>query len=150
MGDILHLAGPDDEARILPMVAAFHAEEGYDTDEEHRRAAVAPLLAGEPHGAIWMIGPRMSPVGYVAISFGWSLEYGGLDGVIDELWIREKVRGRGMGGEALRVLAANLAKAGVRALHLEVGPDARAQRLYRRAGFRMREGYHLMSWTARA
>lgn len=145
----LHLAGPDDIDRLLPMVAAYHAFEGIDTTEAHRRAALAPLLEGSPHGAVWFIGPRRSPVGYVVVTFGWSVEFGGLDGFLDELFIREAVRGRGMGSEALRALIATLAGSGLRALHLEVDENnATARRFYARLGFGLRDRYRLMSWVA--
>lgn len=149
MSAFLHLAGPSDIERLLPMVAAYHAFEGIETTEAHRRAALVPLLEGSPHGAVWFIGPRLSPVGYVVVTFGWSIEFGGLDGFIDELFIRPAVRGRGMGSEALRALVATLAENGLKALHLEVatGNDG-ARRFYGRLGFEARERYHLMSWTA--
>lgn len=149
MSALLHLAGPTDIDRLLPMVAAFHAFEGIEATEAHRRAALLPLLEGSPHGAIWFIGPRLSPVGYVVVTFGWSVEFGGLDGFIDELFIRAAVRGRGMGSEALRALVATLAESGLRALHLEVAADNHtARRFYGRLGFEARDRYHLMSWTA--
>ena len=148
MTQILHLATPDDLEKLAPMIAAYHALEGIETDEDHRRAAIAPLLEGSPHGAIWLIGPKMSPVGYVAVTFGWSIEMGGLDGFIDELWIREKVRGRGMGSEAVATLIKSLKSAGLMALHLEVSPENhRAVTLYGRLGFAKRP-YNLMTWTA--
>ena len=135
----LHLATPEDLPRLDGMVAQYHALEGIESDEEHRRTALMPLLEGSPHGAVWLIGPRMSPVGYVAISFGWSIELGGMDGFIDEVWLREAVRGRGMGGEALSELLKTLDAAGVKALHLEMANDNPAERLYRRLGFRRRD-----------
>ena len=148
MTRILHLATSADFDRLLPMVAAFHDLEGIVTDDTHRRAAVEPLLDGTPYGAIWMVGPRMAPVGYIAVSFGWSIEMGGLDGFIDEFWIREKVRGRGMGSEALAALQATLSDAGVKALHLEVSAEnPRATRLYEAAGFEPRH-IRLMTWLA--
>ena len=119
MSQLLHLATPTDLDRLLPMVAAYHAFEGIESDDAHREAALRPLLEGSPHGAIWLIGPKIAPVGYVCVSFGWSLELDGLDGMIDEFWIREKVRGRGMGSEALAALQKALRDAGVRALSLE-------------------------------
>ncbi len=101
-------------------------------------------------GAIWLIGPRRAPVGYIAISFGWSIELGGMDGFVDEFFIRENVRGRGMGTEVLSQLIPQLAQAGLMALHLEVTPgNTRAQKLYSRRGFKMRDGHQLMSWIAR-
>ncbi|MDJ0821423.1 MAG: GNAT family N-acetyltransferase [Paracoccaceae bacterium] len=142
----LHLATEDDAPKLLPLVAAFHAEAGFDTDAKAQAAAIAPLLAGSPHGAVWIIGPRMSPVGYIVISFGWSVEFGGLDAMVDELFIRPAVRRRGMGFEALNGIAKALKSGGVRALHLEVDQtDEDAQRFYRRARFQPRDSYMLMT-----
>lgn len=142
----LHLASEEDTDRLLPLVAAFHAEMGFDTDAEHQLNAVAPLLAGSPHGAVWLIGPRRAPVGYIVVTFGWSVEYGGLDAIVDELYIRSAVRKRGMGSEALNGIGKALREGGVRALHLEVDiTDETAVRFYRRARFEPRDGYLLMS-----
>ncbi len=151
MSASLYLAGPEDMDRLLPMVTAFHAFEGIASTEAKRREAIAPLLDGSPHGAIWLIGPRRGPVGYIAITFGWSIEMGGLDGFIDELFIRENVRGRGMATEALTALMPYLAKAGLKALHLEVPRGATGARdVYEKQGFTSRDTYHLMTWLAKA
>lgn len=142
----LHLAGEDDADKLLPLVAAFHGEMGLDTDADHRAAAIAPLLSGSPHGAVWLIGPRRAPVGYILLTFGWSVEFGGLDAIVDELFIRPAVRGRGMGLEALDGIAKAMKQAGVHALHLEVErTDDKAQRFYRKALFATRENYIFMS-----
>lgn len=143
---MLHLAGPQDAERLLPMIRAYHAFEGIDVSDEHRAEAIQPLLDGSPHGAIWFIGPKMAPVGYITICFGWSIELGGMEAFVDEFWIREKVRGRGMGTEALAALLPTLRDAGLRALHLEVAPgNETATRLYERLGFQHRP-YRLMTW----
>ncbi|KPP85683.1 MAG: putative acetyltransferase [Rhodobacteraceae bacterium HLUCCO07] len=146
---MLHLARPDDLDRLEPMVAAYHGFAQIDTTENARRTALAPLLDGTPHGVAYLIGPRRAPVGYIVISFGYSVELGGIDGFIDEFFIREKVRGRGMGSEVLHALLPALSEHGVRALHLEVHhDDTRVRRLYERAGFKPRERFHLMTRTA--
>ncbi|PIE13095.1 MAG: GNAT family N-acetyltransferase [Rhodobacterales bacterium] len=145
----LHLARPDDLDRLLPLVAAFHATRGIEQDDTTRRAALLPLLEGLPHGVAYLIGPRRSPVGYIVVSFGYSVERGGIEGCVDEFFIREKVRGRGMGTEVLLGLLPALEQHGIKALHLEVAHDnTAAKRLYQRAGFRARDGYHLMTRTA--
>lgn len=149
MSAALHLAGPDDMDRLLPMVTAYHAEEGLDSDEAHRRAGLEPLLQGSPLGAVYLIGPRVGPVGYIVVSFGWSLEFGGMDGYVDEFWIRPGVRGRGLGSEVLAALIPALEAAGLKALHLEAGAEnSHAQRLYARHGFVLRDGFHLMTRVA--
>lgn len=145
----LTLARIEDLDRLEPLVAAYHAFEGIEGTEEARKAALTPLLEGTPHGVAYLIGPRRAPVGYIVISFGYSVELGGIDGFIDEFFIRERVRGRGMGSEVLLTLLPALSDHGVKALHLEVDRDnERARRLYQRAGFEPREKYHLMTRTA--
>ncbi len=146
MSAILTLATPEHIDKLLPLVAAFHAEEGIDLSEEARRAGVAPLLDGIPHGAAYLIGPPRAPIGYIIVTFGWSVEFGGMDGFVDELFIRPGVRGRGVATEVLMSLPRALAGAGLKALHLEVATgNQSAQRLYGRAGFSLRDGYHLMT-----
>ncbi len=146
MSAALHLATTDDLAKLEPMVAGFHAFEGIESTEEGRRAALTPLLEGSPHGVVYLIGIRRAPVGYIVISFGYSIELGGIDGFIDEFFIRKSVRGRGMGSEVLSSLLPSLGEHGVKALHLEVDPqNAAAQSVYRRAGFRLRDGSCLMT-----
>ncbi|MEM0946674.1 MAG: GNAT family N-acetyltransferase [Pseudomonadota bacterium] len=150
MSAALHLADLGDLDRLDPLVAAYHAVEGIDSDANHRRAALTPLLEGSPLGCVYMIGPQRSPVGYIALSFGWSIEFGGMDGFIDEFFIRETVRGRGMGSEVLARLLPELDAAGIRALHLEMDVNrTRLERLYIKAGFKLRDGYHLMTRTSR-
>ncbi|GAA6162366.1 hypothetical protein NBRC116590_00700 [Pelagimonas sp. KU-00592-HH] len=146
MSAALHLAKPEDLDRLVPLVAAFHAEEGITQDETTRRNALLPLLEGSPLGAIYIIGPTRAPVGYIVLTFGWSVEFGGMDAFVDELFIRSAVRGRGMGSETLLTLSKMLGQAGVRALHLEVDRENEtAKRLYTRTGFKARDRYMLMT-----
>ncbi|SHJ21285.1 Acetyltransferase (GNAT) family protein [Shimia gijangensis] len=146
MSTALHLARPEDIDRLLPLVEAFHSEAGIVLSSEDRHAAVLPLLEGTPLGVAYLIGPTRAPVGYIVITFGWSIEFGGMDAFIDELYIRPAVRKRGMGTDVLTALPRALADAGVKAFHLEVDHDNEtAQRLYTRAGFTTRPRYMLMS-----
>lgn len=148
MSAALTLATTDHLDRLLALVTAYHAEEGIQLTEADRVAAITPLLEGSPHGAAYLIGPPRAPIGYIVVSFGWALAFGGMDGFVDELYVRPGVRGRGVAGEVLNALPRALSGAGLKALHLEVSSDnAAAQKLYQRAGFKLRDGYHLMTRT---
>ncbi len=137
----LHIAHPDDLYRLLPMVMACHAHRGIAQDEDACRAGLLPLLEGVPHGVAYLIGPRRSPVGFIVVSFGWSVARGGIEGRIDAFWIREAIRGRGMGTEVLLGLIPALGQHGVRALHTDIAQDnPRAQKLFGKAGFAVAEG----------
>ncbi|UWR41078.1 GNAT family N-acetyltransferase [Phaeobacter inhibens] len=146
MSAALHLARPEDLDRVLDLVAAFHQETGIASDDSLRRAAIEPLLEGLPYGAVYLIGPSRAPVGYIVVTFSWSVEFGGMDGFVDELYIRPPVRRRGIATEVLFALPRTLAEAGIKALHLEVDKnDDTARGLYTRARFEPRERYMLMS-----
>lgn len=148
MSAALTLAKPEHLNSLTALVAAFHAEENITMSDEALTAGISPLLDGIPHGVAYLIGPPRAPIGYVVITFGWSVEFGGLDAIIDELYIRPGVRGRGIASEALIALPRALAGGGLRAIHLEVDRDnAAAVKLYRRAGFRERDRYMFMSKT---
>jgi ribosomal protein S18 acetylase RimI-like enzyme len=72
----------------------------------------------------------------VVLTLGYSLEFGGRDAFVDELYVQPAYRGLGVGRQALAVLEKACRELGVRALHLEVGrTNLRAQALYKAAGF---------------
>ncbi len=146
MSAALRLARPEDLDRLMGLVAAFHTEAGIGQDPDQRREALIPLLEGIPHGCVYLIGPSRAPLGYVILTFGWSVEFGGMDGFVDEIYIRPAIRGRGIATEVLLALPKALAGAGLTALHLEVDrANEAAQKLYLRTGFKPRDRYVLMS-----
>jgi len=142
----LHLASATDLPRLMPLVSAFHAEYGLALDDAHRTDALTPLLEGSPYGAVWIMGPTIAPIGYVIITFGWSVELGGMEGFVDEIYVRPAVRGRGIATEVLEQLPKVLADSGMRGLHMEVDRnDEKTQMVYRRQGFKPRDRYMLMT-----
>ena len=142
----LALATPSDLNRLLPMVTAFHQEMGIEQSEESRAQALLPLLEGSPYGEVYLAGPARAPVGYCVLTFSWSVEFGGRDGFLDEIYIRKSVRNRGIGSEILRALPDLVRESGVMALHLEVDrEDAPTRALYEKMHFQPRDRYILMS-----
>lgn len=143
---VLSRASTDRIDEALRLVSAFHDEEGVTQTTAARRAAVGTLLADPSRGALHLIEAEGRPVGYLAVAYGFSIEFGGRDAFLDEFFIEQAWRGAGLGAAALRAAQDALARQGVLALHLEVGADnAAARRFYGRAGFALRGGYHLMS-----
>jgi len=138
----LHLARSEDLPKLAPLVAAARAEAGWKPREDGAaEAALAPLLAGSPHGAAYLIGMRRAPLGFITLSFGWSVMYGGVLATVEAFYIRETLRRRGIGTEALAALHQAL-RGHVAALRVEPGAgDEGAQRLCLRAGFRPRDGW---------
>ena len=142
----LELAGPAQLEELLPLVAAYHAFEEVETSAEQRRSSVAKLLLDKSLGEIWLVRKLDNVIGYIAICYSYSIEFGGRDAFIDEFYVGASERGMGIGGRVLKEIAALLRARGIVAIHLEVdGQNERARTAYARAGFSSREKYHVMS-----
>src|SRR5262245_26092827 len=131
-----------DEPALFELMREFYRHEAMAWDEPAARAALHGLLADAKLGRAMLIEVDGALAGYVAVCFGYSLEFLGRDAFVDELYVREAFRGRGLGVRALEIAAELCRESGVRALHLEVEHrNARAQAIYRKAGFADREHY---------
>ncbi len=136
MTTALTLADPQDAPRVLDLMARYHTEAGLPYDDAHRATVVDPLLQGSPLGAVWLIGPQRAPLGYVMVTFGWSVPLGGMVGWLTEVFIRPSVRRRGIGTEVVHAITVSLREAGMKALHAHASQaDDVASRFGRRVGF---------------
>jgi len=125
------------------MVRAYYDEDGLSFGEDQARAL--RMLAGQDdHGVAWLVRQSNATIGYVVLTLGFSVESGGRDGFVDEIYLRPQARGHGFGATVLRLAEQEARARGVRKLYLEVGEGNRAHALYRRAGFSDHRR-HLMS-----
>lgn len=142
----LELAGPAQLEELLPLVAAYHAFEEVETTAEQRKSSVAKLLKDKSLGEIWLVRKLNSVIGYIAVCYSYSIEFGGRDAFVDEFYIASAERGKGIGGRVLKEIAALLQVRGIVAVHLEVdGMNEQARAAYARAGFLSRDKYHVLS-----
>jgi GNAT superfamily N-acetyltransferase len=145
MAPQFRLAREADVDLLLDFMRQFYALEGYPFDEGAGRAALATLVRDPSLGRAWLIREGDAAIGYVVLTFGYSLEYRGRDAFVDELFLRADWRGRGVGAQAISFVVEQCRSLGVRALHLEVErANAAGQALYRRAGF-TDHGRHLLT-----
>ncbi len=146
MSTRLRRASVADIDDLIPFVRAYHEFEGIDSDPDFLTGALAPLLHEDGVGQIHFIAHDAEDVGYVALCFGYSIEFGGRDAFIDELFIVPSHRGRGIGRTAMTLLLDMATSLNVRAVHLEVQPgNEAARRLYQSLGFEARDRYLLMT-----
>ena len=132
----LEIATPPAAQAILDLMEQFYAGERYPFAREKARAALEPFLANPALGRAWLFRDGDAAVGYFVLTLGWSLEYGGRDAFVDELFVSPSHRGRGLGRRALEAIDEACRELGVRALHLEVEKDnLPAAELYRQRGF---------------
>jgi len=128
---------PRDEEAVLVLARAFHSEDGHALSDAGERA-VRAVCRGDPMALAWFLCADGVRVGYAVLTFGFSIEHGGRDGFIDDLYVLPEARGRGVGTAAMDMLERTAAENGVRGLHLEVERDnPEAEALYRRRGYRV-------------
>ena len=76
---------------------------------------------------------------------GYTIEFGGRDALVDEFFIAQAARSQGLGGRALEAVKGEVARLGVRVIHLEVArTNHGTKRFYSKAGFKSRERFHIM------
>jgi GNAT superfamily N-acetyltransferase len=130
---------------MLDLSAQLYAGEGSSWDRAVARHAALELIGKPEWGGIWLVEADHHPAGYFVLTVCFSLEFGGRFGLLDEIYLAEPWRGRGLGAEALEYAAHWCRERGMTALRLEVWTgNLRAIRLYQRAGFAL-EQRHLMT-----
>ncbi|MCB9638261.1 MAG: GNAT family N-acetyltransferase [Myxococcales bacterium] len=139
-------AGKKDAPLLLEMVEAFHALFAIQHTPESRKRAISPCLEEDGPAAIWLIQYQEKCAGYLILAFGYSVEFGGRDAFVDEVFLLPEYRGKGLGRQAILLLEKEAKAFQVVAMHLEVRrDDPQAQALYRRCGFVPRERYFLLT-----
>jgi len=142
----LQLAAVSDLEVLLELMRGYYRDDHLQFDAARQRAVMQRLLEEPQWGRVWLMRLPERIVGYVAVSFGFSLELGGNDAYIDEMYVVPEARGRGIARYALQQLNEPLAQQGIRAVHLEVDRhNEAAQRLYSALGYRTRDRYFLMT-----
>lgn len=132
----LELVKPGNAERLLPLIAEFNAAEGIDTPPSRTARALERLLADSSLGRAWFILFGGSCVGYIVLTFGYDLEYGGRDAWITDFYVREEFQGRGVGTQAVAALEQEARKLQICALHLMVrDSNRRAIKVYEKQGF---------------
>lgn len=128
---LLRRAVPADENLLLALIREFCEVDRHDYDEARLRGALGPLLDGDELGVVWLIGDG---AGYAVVTWSYSLESGGPDALLDEIYLRE--RGRGIGAAAMGEIFADLERRGITRMFLETeAHNDRVRRFYARLGF---------------
>ncbi|MGH1362778.1 MAG: GNAT family N-acetyltransferase [Calditrichia bacterium] len=147
MTPFLQISTIKDLDTLVPLVKSYHQFEGISKTNEERNEAILPLLqADSSYGKVYLIQLGQEAVGYIALCYGYSIEFGGRDAFIDEFYLVEKIRGKKIGSRVLELIKIEAARLNIKALHLEVAnSNQRAKKLYQSFGLKPRERFQLLS-----
>src|SRR5437660_6396609 len=129
-------AGAADVPTLVALMQAFYAEADFPLPPAPAAAAFTALLADPRLGGVWLARDGAEAVGHLVLTVCFGMEYGGLRGFIDDLYVRPAARGRGTGAALLDAARAGAIARGLRALCVETGiVDHPARSLYARGGY---------------
>jgi len=144
------IANISDIDSLIELMREYYAFDRLPFDESHARAALQGILTDDSLGQLWLIHDDGQTVGYLVLTWGYSLEFMGRDAFLDELYIRASHRRRGVGSKALAFAEEICHSFGIRALHLEVERENHgAQTCYRKAGFEDHDRYLMTKLISR-
>jgi GNAT superfamily N-acetyltransferase len=109
-----------DSPELLRLIRAYYRFDGIRFESKIVDAALRKRLRSRSLGRIWIMRDGAKPVGYVVLTFAYDLEFGGLEGIVTDLFIRSEYRARGLGRHALTLVHAYCRSAGIRTIELQV------------------------------
>ena len=127
-------AAPNDLADLLRLAQEYCDADRHVFDERRVRSGFGPLLESDDQGVVWMLEDAEGVCGYAVVTWSWSIESGGRDGLLDEIYVSR--RDSGLGSRAIDAILQDCRARGLPRLFLETETaNEDARRLYERHGF---------------
>jgi GNAT superfamily N-acetyltransferase len=143
-----HLAVSDIDT-IVALMQEFYAIDNYPIDIEISKSLFKEFLANENLGNAWLILSDNEIIGYVILTYIFSFEYQGKIAFLDELYLTEKARGKGVGSKTIAFVLEESKKQALKLIYLEIeNHNQNAQKLYLASGFEL-HNRKLMAYKTR-
>lgn len=132
MGEVRR-AGPDDLGILLELCRRYCQIDGHVFEPDRARSGFAPLLDSDEHGVVW-IAEGDGGAGYAVVTWGWSIESGGRDALLDEVYVESS--GAGVGTRLVEHVIEDCLRRGLPRIFLETERTNQvARRFYQKLGF---------------
>ncbi|MBL8046649.1 MAG: GNAT family N-acetyltransferase [Anaerolineales bacterium] len=116
---------------LLKLMEPFTTDGGYPFDEVEATASFNTLLSNPALGGVFLAEIAGEAAGYVVLTMRFAMEYGGLEGYLDDLYVRPAVRRQGVAHALLEALFADCRQRDVKGVAVEAGQSNHAaQKLY--------------------
>jgi GNAT superfamily N-acetyltransferase len=133
--------------RALGMMGCLYSEAGATHHRERARRAAEGLMANPELGGVWLIEVDSETAGYLCVTLCYSLEFDGRFALLDELYLEEAWRGKGLGAQAIAFATEWGRARALAAIRLEVAhANSRAIELYRHEGFKAHDRHLMTKW----
>ena len=123
---------------ITRMMRDFYAVDNYPIDPGETHKLFEEFILDKQLGISYLIYFDKEIIGYAILTFVFSFEYKGRIAFMDELYIAEFHRGKGIGSETIKFLKNQCYKLKLKLIYLEVeNHNLNAQKLYIAEGFKI-------------
>jgi len=137
---MIRLANQADQTALIGLLNDFAQEALAPLTTEHLTAAVTPLLRGTELGEVWVLEHEQNLIGYLVIGWGWGIESGGREALIDEVFVSQPHRNQGLGAQLVEAALARAKELDAKTVFLETeqsNPESR--KLYQNLGFEVED-----------
>ncbi len=133
----IRFARTSDKTRLLGLIEQYYRFDSIAFDERVTGRALQLLLNDEKLGRTWVIDNGNRLLGYAIMSYNYDLEFGGVEGIVTELFVAARYRGHGLGALVIDEIRRFCVKEGISTVELQVsGANHRARAFYRKLGFK--------------
>lgn len=130
---MIRRAGRDDREVLFGLIGEFYEMDGHEFHLDTVDAGLMPLLDSDRFGAV-LLAEGPGPVGYAVVVWSYSIESGGRDALLDEIYVR--TRGRGIGRRLMDAVFEEMRRQEIRRIFLETeAGNERARDFYVGLGF---------------
>ena len=132
---VIRPANSADQEDVLALLRIYCDEANTPLSDEHLLAGLVPLLTENQHGVV-LLAEEEKIIGYSILTWGWGIESGGMEALVDEMLIHPSRRGEGIGEMLLQATLERAKQEGVKVVFLETEKDnPRSRKLYSKVGF---------------
>ena len=135
MASVRRAVATDQEA-VLELMRGYCQEVQTPLSDEHLLEALVPLISNEQLGDLLVAEQGEELAGYLVITWGWGIESGGAEALIDEMYVSPAYRNQGVGTLLMIEAQSRASSKDVKVIFLETeqnNPESRE--LYDRLGF---------------
>ena len=132
---VIRPANSADQESVLALLRIYCDEANAPLSDQHLLAGLVPLLKENQHGVV-LVAEEEKIIGYSILTWGWGIESGGMEALVDEMLIHPSRRSEGIGEMLLQATLERAKQAGVKVVFLETEKDnPRSRKLYSKVGF---------------
>ncbi len=125
---------PEDLEELLDLCRRYCQVDDHVFETGTARSGFTPLLESDEHGVVWVAERSGQVVGYAVVTWSWSIESGGRDALLDEVYVQPSREG--LGSVLVAHVVEDCRRRGLPRIFLETErANHDARRLYRRFGF---------------